>query len=108
MFRKPDNLETDIEDLFRVGLYVDAFNKAYVNELKGTMLTVADLGNQARIVERINQWLKMKGIALLTSDGFNHYRVAQALLPMLTPGALTPADIEPFETLFSRLNALLN
>jgi hypothetical protein len=108
MFRKPDNLETDIEDLFPEGLYIDAFNKTYANELKGATLTIAELGKHPRIVERINQWLKGKGINLLKNGGFNHYRVAQSLVPMLTAAALTAADIERFETLFSRVNSCLS
>jgi predicted ATP-dependent endonuclease of OLD family len=108
MFRKPDNAETDIEDLFPEGLYVDAFNKAYTNELKGTMLTGAELGNHPRIVERVNQWLKGKAITLLRNGGFNHYRVAQSLLPMLTAATLSAPDIERFETLFSRINTQLS
>ena len=107
MFRTPDNQETDIEDLFPEALYVDAFNAAYAKELKGTTLAVADLGQHPRIIERINQWLKGKGITLLKDGGFNHYRVAQALLPRLTAAALSPGDLERFEKLFSRVNGAL-
>jgi len=108
LFRQPDNSETDIEDLFPEGLYIAAFNKAYATELKGKALTVAELGHHPRIVERINQWLKAKGISLLKNGGFNHYRVAQSMLPMLTAPALSTGDIERFEGLFSRLNTLLS
>lgn len=41
------------------------------------MLTAADLGAQPRMIERINQWLKAKGITLLKYGGYNHYRVVQ-------------------------------
>src|ERR1019366_5087574 len=37
MFRTPDNIETDVEDLLPEGLYVDAFNAAYAKELKGAV-----------------------------------------------------------------------
>ena len=107
MFRTPDNQETDIEDLFPEALYVEAFNAAYAKELKGTTLAVADLGQHPRIIERINQWLKAKGIALLKDGGFNHYRVAQALLPRLTDAALSATDLERFEKLFARVNTAL-
>jgi predicted ATP-dependent endonuclease of OLD family len=107
MFRTPDNQETDIEDLFPEALYVEAFNAAYLKELKGTKLAVADLGQHPRMVERINQWLKAKGITLLKDGGFNHYRVAQALLPRLSEASLSATDFERFEKLFARVNAAL-
>ncbi len=107
MFRTPNNQETDIEDLFPEALYVEAFNAAYAKELAGTTLAVADLGQHPRIIERISQWLKGKDITLLKDGGFNHYRVAQALLPRLTAAALSPADIGRFEMLFARVNSAL-
>ncbi len=108
MFRTPDNQETDIEDLFSEALYVDAFNAAYSNELKGTTLTLAQLGQHPRIIERINQWLVEKGMTLLKDGGFNHYRVARALLPRLTDASLSPTDLERFENLFARVNSGLS
>jgi hypothetical protein len=107
MFRTPDNLETDIEDLFPEALYVEAFNAAYANELKGNTLTVSKLGQHPRIIERINQWLAKNSIALLKDGGFNHYRVACALLPKLTGASLSPTDVQRFENLFARVNAAL-
>jgi len=82
-------------------------NTAYAKELKGTSPGVGDLGKHPRIVERINKWLEGKGINLLKDGGFNHYRVAQALLPMLTDKSLSTADVGRFEQLFARLNGLL-
>ena len=107
MFRAQDNLETDIEDLFPVPLYVDAFNTAYGKELRGGMLRAAELGPHPRIVERINQWLKAKGTTLLKDGGYNQYRVAQALLPRLTDASLSATDLERFEKLFARVNRAL-
>lgn len=107
MFRTPDNQETDVEDLFPEALYVSAFNETYAKELKGTSLNVSDLGQHPRVVERINRWLESKGIALLKDGGFNHYRVAQTLLPMLTDKSLSAAEVKRFEELFARVNSLL-
>lgn len=107
MFRTPNNLETNIEDLFPEALYVDAFNAAYANELKGNALTVSKLGQHPRIIERINQWLAENSIALLKDGGFNHYRVACALLPKLTGASLSATDMQRFENLFARVNAAL-
>ena len=77
-------------------------------ELKGARLMVADLGSHPRIVERINQWLDAKNIPPLKDGGFNHYRVAQALLPRLNATELAPADLQRFEDLFARVNSALN
>lgn len=106
MFRRPANSESDVEDLFPPALYIDAFNSTYARELKGAKLTLADLGAHPRIVEGINRWLKDKGIAIRAAGGFNHYRVAQALLPQLTAASLG-SDLESFAALFERLNSAL-
>lgn len=106
-FRTPPDLETDIEDLFPQGLYVQAFNEAYSGQLNGQALAAQDLGHHPRIVQRINNWLEQRGIKLLHDGGFNHYRVAKALLPHLTAASLTPEDVERFEKLFARVNELL-
>ena len=107
MFRIPDNLETDIEDLIPEGIYVDAFNAAYADALNGTVLLHAELGQHPRIVERINQWIAAKGLKLLKDGGFNHYRVAQALLPRLTEASLNGSDFDRFVKLFERVNNAL-
>ena len=109
MFRQVQNAETDIEDLIPEALYIEAFNATYAKELQAKSLTLSapELKHHPRIVERINVWLKEKGILLLKDGGFNHYRVAQALLPRLTATAMQPAELERFEQLFSRLNGAL-
>jgi hypothetical protein len=108
MFRTPTNSESDVEDLFPPALYIDSFNSVYARELKGVTLTSADLVAHPRIVEGINLWLKDKGIVLRGGGGFNHYRVAQALLPRLTVASLGPSDLQCFATLFQRLNNALS
>lgn len=108
IFRTPANQEADIEDVFPENLYVDAFNHAYSKELTGTGLTVTDLGSHPRVVEQINQWFKANTIALLKDGGFNHYRVAQALLPCLNATTLAPENLQCFEDLFARVNSARN
>jgi predicted ATP-dependent endonuclease of OLD family len=107
MFLEPVIAEADIEDLLPTDAYIAAFNQAYAKELNGVTLTVGDLGAQPRIIERINQWLKAKNIALLKDGGFNHYRVAQAVLPALTTAMLKPDELARFERLFSRVGEVL-
>lgn len=108
MFRGGRQIETDVEDLFDPALYVEAFNSAYIKELNGTVLVVADLSQHPRIVERVNQWLKVKGIVLLKDGGFNHYRVAQSMLPLLKIASVQSGDLQRFEDLFEKLNNLLS
>jgi energy-coupling factor transporter ATP-binding protein EcfA2 len=107
MFLDPMTNEADIEDLLPVAAYVHAFNSVYAKELNGVTLTVGELGPQPRIIERINQWLKAKEIVLLKDGGFNHYRVAQAVLPSLTTDSFRPEELARFEKLFARVSELL-
>jgi predicted ATPase len=107
MFLDPALPEADIEDLLPADTYIAAFNQAYAKELSGVTLTAAELGAQPRMIERINQWLKAKGIALLRDGGFNHYRVAQAVLPALTAATLKPDELARFERLFDRVHSAM-
>ena len=107
MFLDPQTNEADIEDLLPPDAYIAAFNRTYAKELNGVTVAITDLGSQPRMIERINQWLKSKGITLLKDGGFNHYRVAQAVLPTLTAAALKPDELARFERLFERVNAAL-
>lgn len=108
MFREPGDQETDIEDLFPKSLYIEAFNGTYGKELNGVVLSESELEQHPRIIEQINHWLKGNGISLLKDGGFNHYRVAQALLPKLTSASLSTDDIERFDALFCRINTVLS
>lgn len=107
MFLEPAPAEADIEDLLPSEAYIAAFNQAYAKELNGVTLTAADLGAQPRMIERINHWLKAKNITLLKDGGFNHYRVAQAMLPALTAAMLKPDELAPFERLFAKVGEVL-
>lgn len=106
IFRKPENVETDIEDLFGEKLYLEAFNECYGSELGKKLISASELKKHPRIIERINIWLKEKSIEVKHGGGFNHYRVAQSLLPKLSSQSLKSADLEPFEKLFEKLNSL--
>ena len=107
MFLDPAPNEADIEDLLPADAYIAAFNATYAKELNATVLMAADLGAQPRMIERINRWLKAKGITLLKDGGFNHYRVAQAILPALTTAALKPDELARFERLFDRVHTVV-
>jgi predicted ATP-dependent endonuclease of OLD family len=107
MFLDSTVKEADLEDLLPLTLYIDAFNAAYSRELGDTLLKVEDLGRHPRLVERINTWLKSKNIVLKHDGGYNHYLVAQAMLPKLTVTNLTQEDKKVFKNLFDRLNSTL-
>jgi hypothetical protein len=107
MFIDPALAEADIEDLLPADAYIAAFNRAYAKELNGVAPTAADLGAQPRMIERINHWLNAKVITLLKDGGFNHYRVAQAVLPALTLAALQPKELARFERLFAKIGKVL-
>lgn len=107
MFLVPAPAEADIEDLLPADAYIAAFNQAYAKELNGVTLTATDLGAQPRMIERINHWLRAKGITLLKDGGFNHYRVAQAVLPALTAATLKPDELARFERLFVKVSEVL-
>lgn len=99
--------EADIEDLLPADAYIAAFNQTYAVELNGVTLTAAELREHPRIIERINEWLKVKGLTLLKDGGFNRYRVAQAILPALTVNALKPEELNRFERLFVKIAEIL-
>lgn len=107
MFLESQAGEADIEDLLPADAYIAAFNQAYAKELNGVTLTVAELSEQPRMIERINHWLKTKSITLLKDGGFNHYRVAQAVLPALTATGLKPDALGRFERLFAKVVEVL-
>ncbi|HEX5647414.1 MAG TPA: AAA family ATPase, partial [Nitrospira sp.] len=107
MFLEPAPSEAGIEDLLPADAYLAAFNQAYVTELKGVTLTAAELGEQPHITERINHWLKAKGITLLRDGGFNRYRVAQAILPALKADMFKPEELDRFERLFAKVTEVL-
>ncbi|HET9177386.1 MAG TPA: AAA family ATPase [Terriglobia bacterium] len=108
MFRAQKGQESDLEDLFPENIYIQAFNASYASELGGAAIDPAGLGQHPRIVERINLWLEARQIRLLRDGGFNHYRVAQALLPMLSERSLSVPDVDRFDELFGSLNAALS
>lgn len=107
MFLDSRPSDAGIEDLLPVDVYIAAFNQAYATELNGVTLTAADLGAQPCIIERINYWLKAKGVRLLKDGGFNHYRVAQAILPALKANEFKPEELERFERLFAKVAEVL-
>lgn len=106
MFIEPQPSEADLEDLVPQDAYIAAFNATYAKDLKSP-LEAKDLGNEPRIVVRIDRWLEAKDIVLLKDGGFNHYRVAQTLLQSLTADSFKPDELARFERLFARIRNVL-
>jgi predicted ATP-dependent endonuclease of OLD family len=107
MFIEPSPSEADIEDLLPRLAYISAFNSIYSKDLNGLTLTENDLGEHPRIVQRINNWLNEKDFQILKDGGFNHYRVAQAVLSELSAEKLKASALTNFERLFVKLFEIL-
>lgn len=100
-----DGQATDTEDLLAPSLYLEYFNKAFTKPLNGLVITEKDLPVGERIIERLERYLKAKGIQVRPSDGFNHYTVASHFASN-PPASLDDESIKRFEALFTAVNAL--
>jgi len=95
---------TDVEDLISVATYLDLFNSAFVNQLKGKLVIESALPPGDRIVERITRYLSDTGTKLRPSGGFNHYTVASYSAMNAPPW--DAATLERFEAAFGVINPL--
>jgi hypothetical protein len=96
---------SDIEDLFDPPLYLEYFTRAFAKQLKGVVITEADLPPGDRIVDRIERYLNDQGIKLRQSGGFNHHTVA-ACFSASPPRPLGAEAKKRFERLFATVNEL--
>ncbi len=96
---------TDTEDLFRVDLYVDYFNRTYAKALGGVRITEAGLPPGDRIIDRLERFLSARGIQLRPSGGFNHYAIAVTFASD-PPNSLHADTVRRFEALFAAVNGL--
>jgi hypothetical protein len=77
-----------------------------VNTEFGTALTTADLRSQApRILGRLDEYFLAN--PLRNGVLFNNFRPARLLTERIATLSVPNATLDRFETLFSRLNALL-
>lgn len=97
-------LPSDIEDLFDVTEYLAMFNATFSAQLAGQIIAESDLPAGDRVVQRIEQHLKAKGISLRPSGGFNHYLVAKTFA-VSPPKSLSAATVARFAALFHAVNA---
>lgn len=95
---------SDIEDLLPVGTYLNYFNAAFAKQLAGATVTEADLPPGDRVIVRIEQSLKAKGITLRPSGGFNHFLPSSRFTSM-TPVSLDADTAARFRALFAAVNA---
>jgi hypothetical protein len=100
-------LESDIEDLMSINLYVEIFNDTFKEKLDGKQLSGSDI-DKDRIILSINKWLKDANIILKQDGTFNHY------LPSLNfiskPTLFEKIDditISRFDALFAKINSIL-
>jgi energy-coupling factor transporter ATP-binding protein EcfA2 len=111
MFRLPASpnpallVDTDIEDLIAVPLYLELFSATFSKKLNGAVVRESDLPPGHRIVARITEYLHLKGIILRASGGFNHYAVANYLAA--NPAVNTDSQtLLVFERMFTKVNSL--
>ncbi len=97
-------LPSDIEDLFDVTEYLAMFNATFSAQMGGQTISQPDLPAGDRIVQRIEQHLKAKGISLRPSGGFNHYLVAKTFA-VSPPKSLSAATVARFTALFQAVNS---
>lgn len=88
-------VSSDVEDMLSPKLYLSLFNSAYSKELNGIQITEDELPEGERIVDRLNRYLKSKGLVLRPSGGFNHYFVANHLASK--PSALGRIDSQTLD-----------
>jgi hypothetical protein len=67
-------------------------------------ITENDLPEDSRIIDRLEKFIKARGIQIRPSGGFNHYTVASYFASH--PASLDSASLERFEALFKAVNAL--
>lgn len=95
---------SDIEDLFSVNVYLQYFAAAFSTQLAGVVVAEADLPPGDRIVQRLEQYIKDKGVTIRPSGGFNHYAVATRFASS-PPKSLDAETKARFKALFAALNA---
>lgn len=94
---------SDIEDLLPVETYLHYFCATYASQLGGGAISEADLPPGDRVVQRLENYIKGKGISLRPSGGFNHYLIASrfAASPLTTLDSDTAVK---FKALFAAVN----
>ncbi|KAB1441334.1 AAA family ATPase [Pseudodesulfovibrio senegalensis] len=93
--------DADIEDLFTPGEYIKLVKKTYP---KLKQLTVTKLGQQPRIIKRIESFIKSEKI----DTPFNHFKPSQTALSVI--GKDIPVSEETlarFEAMFNKVNIML-
>lgn len=94
----------DIEDMFTPVEYLSWFNATFNKSLGGTVVDDASLPPGDRIVDRLERFLRDKGIKTRPSGGFNHYLVASHFVSH--PVKLEADTLTRFERLFKAVNDL--
>lgn len=97
---------SDIEDLFPVTTYLSYFCSTFAKQLGGATILETDLPAGDRVVQRLEQYIKSKGMSLRPSGGFNHYLVASKFAT--SPPVTLDADaMAKFKALFAAVNAAI-
>lgn len=97
---------SDIEDLFPVATYLSYFCLTFEKQLGGASILETDLPPGDRVVQRLGQYIKSKGLSLRPTGGFNHYLVASRFATS-PPATLDTDTTTKFKALFAAINAAL-
>ena len=95
--------DSDIEDLFDPGFYLELVNQAYAGPLAGNLNTLADLDEGSRITKRIEGVFTRRGI---NNGKLDHYRPARVLLRQ--QAELIPQIDNETKERFAKLAARVN
>jgi hypothetical protein len=95
---------SDIEDMFPIATYLTYFCSTFEKQLGGVSVAEADLPPGDRVVQRLENYIKSKGLSLRPSGGFNHFLVATKFATS-PPAALDSDTAEKFKALFSAVNS---
>lgn len=97
---------SDIEDLLPPTTYLNYFCSTFAKQLGGASILETDLPPGDRVVQRLEQYIKAKGLSLRPSGGFNHYLVASNFATS-PPAALDAETVTKFKALFAAINGAL-
>jgi predicted ATP-dependent endonuclease of OLD family len=98
--------ESDIEDMFDIGFYLDLVNNEYKTELTKP-IAESDLPQHPRILARIAKYLE--GNPLKTGGTVTHYRIARYFAEHIGDliGKISDDTLNRFEEAFKALNTLV-
>jgi predicted ATP-dependent endonuclease of OLD family len=99
--------ESDLEDMFEVGFYLDLVNREFASELASPIKEQELSSDQTRITVRLQKYFD--SLATTPRPDFNHYRPARFFAENMlhVKDQISEKTINRFDKAFATLNALL-